>query len=218
MSAGVRTTFRVRNFCSLRSIEVGLCLALVFWAASARADALSAEPDAESEREAYTMSVRANAGLGGGTVGVGVRLGLAGEFWLTRAFGVGFEGGVSGQVGFSQPQVSAGFLGPTVALRSSPRGGTLFSAFGVAYAYVTRVRTGLLCLDDCPPELVTHADGLSLDLAVGWLGHPGGHFVEVGPVVRWQAIAATGGLGTYQLITLNLELGFALLERDPGRR
>ncbi len=180
-----------------------------------------AEPRAESR--AYALSARASAGPGWGSVGVGGRVGLAGEYWLTDTLGLGLAGALLGQsdavVLGPGTDSTAWLVTPAVTLRSARAGAYLFASLGAGYAAVQRTRRPGLCLDfggGCAPTVSTVYGGLASTGSIGWLVHHRASGLEVGPVLEAAAVGSPSSAQPVDvLVTLNLAVGFAW--RPSGR-
>jgi hypothetical protein len=199
-----------------KKVIVGIFLALGLHAARAEAEPPATPLDDAPERGRYVLTMRPlSIGLGGGNLGFGGRYGGAAEYWVTDDLGFGLDGGASTQIKLFDASSSAVFIGPTLGVRTAPRGGYFIATLGAGYATVSRsIGSGLCFTDSCAPVQNASYDGYSIRTAVGWLGHPGGQSLELGPVLRLDAVGAfRGEAPTDFLVTLNFELGFALLRR-----
>jgi hypothetical protein len=187
--------------------STALALALSLGTHLARAEETPAPPVAPA---AYSFSMRALGGPGGGGHGWGGRLGLSGEWWLSDIVGVGAFGAVSSQMwgdGWLGPSNTETMLsaGPAISVRSGGSGSYGLLNFGLGYAAGERTHhPGFqFPLWSTPtPSTVTHSRGIAAALLVGWMFHPGG--VEIGPALDLD-MASQGEA----FLTLNFALGFA---------
>lgn len=159
----------------------------------------------------YLLTIRANAGLGTGQLGVAGRAALSGEGWFSDHFGAGAFWGTSGQGGSLDcifcpaGNETLQFVGATLAARTAPRGSYGLLVVGAAYAWGRYWVTGGFDFGVGPtsqPPVDSRA-GILGSLSGAWLFHVDGF--ETGPVLvadvsTWGSVMLTG----------NWALGFAL--------
>jgi len=190
--------------------------------ASAAASGSTSEADDVAERRddahSYVLSGRASAGPGWGSLGVGMRVGVEGEYWLARSLGLGLDGALLAQTTWSPPgpstDATAFLLAPKLTLRSAPASGYLFASLGGGYAMVERAWRPGLCINLTGGSCTSSSTGLHAGFAatgsVGWLVHHRASGLEVGPLLRADVVGfADGSQPIDTLVTLNLAVGFA---------
>ena len=146
--------------------------------------------------------VRAGFGIGGGSAGLGGRLGIEGEWWSFDHVGFGARASLftSGQL-FGDRSAGARAIAATVALRTASSGPYGLLEFGFGYAHVDQTRGGCTSLrvigPPCPPVTHQSFDTVYASASLGALFHMGR--TELGPLLQAEvtprAMAVT--LGVY---------------------
>jgi hypothetical protein len=171
------------------------------------------------DTHSYVFSGRASAGPGWGSLGIGMRVGVEGEYWLARSLGLGLDGSLLGQTTWSvlgpTTDATAFLLAPKLTLRSAPAGGYLFASLCGGYAIVERAWHPGLCINlaggGCgTPTSTGLLGGFAATGSVGWLAHHRASGLEIGPLLRADVVgSADGSQPIDTLVTLNLAVGFA---------
>jgi hypothetical protein len=180
--------------------------ALLVSASVARAEPA---PAVSSGADAYRLSARLGGGVGLGRPGISGRVGVSGEYWFSQAMGVGVTASLLRQsqlFGDESASEGAGVLG---ALRGAAHGHYAYFSLGLGYARVRHKEGSGLCLGDKCEVRTTRYGGFHVSSAMGWLAHPSGGAVELGPMLRFDLLVDPRARVTadYAFI-LGFELGF----------
>jgi hypothetical protein len=169
----------------------------------------------DDDRPSYRLSLRPSLGLGAGSRGFGGRFGGTVDYWPGDTIGLGLQAATFGQAEILGEQANATTVALAGHVRSAPRGSYLFLALSAGYARVTRSEDDgcVELFGTCPEPDVIRYDGYTVGTAVGFLAHPGRSWFEIGPVVQLDVMAdPSGRVPADFLVTLNLTLGYALLQ------
>jgi hypothetical protein len=196
-------------------------LAALSWFASAPLRAQSVRVGAApqpSERQQELFSLRVTGGIGVGHPLFGYRLGLAGEYWLSRIFGLGVQGSFVRQTLVLGEESAHEAAVVVAALRSALGDSHVVTAVGAGYAHVVHTHGSGLCLDlngnGCSPRPVSRYGGVALAGAIVVLAHVGGSGFSIGPSLRLDVVFDPAGRTKPDgLATIGVELGYSAL---PG--
>jgi hypothetical protein len=168
------------------------------------------EPKKPEKARPYLVTLRASAGLGGGSYSEGGRASLAGEFWFANLFGVGAFLATSGQP-FGSTRETLNSAGATAAIRTASSGPYALFTAGVGHGW-GQTTTPPDCNplnglygppSSCPPPQTANISTLLFDLSGAWLFH-------VGPLETGFGLHLDVATQTDVMVTGDFNLGFAL--------
>ncbi|MEY4549599.1 MAG: hypothetical protein RL685_5794 [Pseudomonadota bacterium] len=167
-----------------------------------------AGPSADEQRFPETVSLRVQAGVGGGNVGLAVRGALAAQYWIWPWLALGGTVALQKQSKLLGSTYDSRLFAPVIELRTSPGPLYLFAFAAAGYANITYESSRLFGGDE-PAE---HLHGLGALLGGGVIGRVDS--LEVGTNL---AIDLLSNEGSEQLlrypplaVTINLLFGLAL--------
>jgi hypothetical protein len=202
---------------AIRGLTLGV---LVVSAATARAEpapvptARREQPPSAAKNgvDDYRLSARLGGSVGLGRPTIGGRVGVSGEYWFSEAIGMGLTASLLRQTEIFGDKSASQGVGVHGTLRGAGHGHYAYFSLGLGYARVRHEEGHGLCLGDEASCAVraTRYGGFHVTSAMGWLAHPFGDQVELGPMLRFDLLVdPQARVKADYAFTVGMELGLA---------